>query len=191
MIVIATDGDPTADVLNTYARTFVRDVEGRVTKWLNGPHATVEAISHALESHPGKPLFLFGHGVSPPGAGFRVAGGKIVLDVYRITWFLPDRVVVGSFCDGQQVGTHAERIGFSMFGYRGRLAVPLWPHYAAKMEQAALAAPLHVANGGPVDSAARTAARAYARLAHALNSSTSWTDFMAAVVVSGNDPTHW
>jgi hypothetical protein len=104
---------------------------------------------------------------------------------------LPDRVVVGSFCDGQQVGAHASRIGFSMFGYRGRLGVPLWPVYAAKMEPAALAGPLHVAEGGRVDNAARMAARAYAHLAHELNSSSSWTDFMAAVVVSGNDPTHW
>lgn len=148
MIVIATDGDPLTDVLHGYARTLIAGLHGQVTTWLGGWQATAKAIVYALETHPGKSVFLFGHGVPPPGAGFRGACGKIVLDVPRIPWFLADRVVVGSFCDGQQLGAHARQIGFSMFGYRGRLAVPLWPRYAAQMEEAALAGPLHVAQGG-------------------------------------------
>ena len=178
-------------VLHGYARTLVASLETQVTTWLSGRHATGGAIAHALEMRPGQPVFLFGHGVAPPGAGFRGACGKIVLDVHRISWFLADRVVVGSFCDGQQLGVHARRIGFSMFGYRGPLAVPLWPRYVPRMEEAALAGPLHVARRGSVEAAAAIAARSYARLAHQLNSSSSWTDFMAAAVIASNDPTHW
>jgi hypothetical protein len=191
MIVIATDGDPMADALNGYARNFVSNLGRRALIWLHGSRATAEAIAHALESHPGRPVFLFGHGVSPPGTGFRGSCGKIVLDVARISWFLSDRIVVGSFCDGQQVGAHATRIGFSMFGYRGPLAVPLWPKYMARMERAVLAGPMHVAQGGFVGDAATVASQAYVHLARELNQSSSWSDFMAVVVVSSNDPTHW
>jgi len=191
MIVIATAGDPTADALNGYAHTFVSTLDKPCTIWLDGAGATAAAIDLALGAHPGQPAFLFGHGAPSPSTGFRATCGNLVLDNLGITRLLPNRVVVGSFCDGQQVGAQASQVGFSMFGYRGGLVVPLWPQHAKMMEAAALAGPRHVAQGGSVRSAASVAARAYAHLAYRLNMSRSYDDFMAALVISINDPTYW
>jgi hypothetical protein len=186
MIVVSTNGDPVATVLDGYAKVLVQwtagnGLSGTVTH-LGPPISTAQRIQHELQNHQRRSFYFFGHGSS---AGFQANDGRSAVDQSTAN-LLAGRAVSANCCHGDQIGQLAPTHAFSLLGYTGTLWVPIKAPYISEMEGPALEGPKALAQGIPASQGVPIVRRAYSTFVRILHKGTRPGDKTFALFASIN-----
>jgi hypothetical protein len=190
MIVVSTNGtaasSPTqravARVLDGYANTFAL-AHGALH--LRAPSSTAAGVQGVLGGQRTAAFFFFGHGAIPPQAGFIADDGNLAIHPGNVG-LLQGRSVGGTCCHGDRVGAFASSSKFSMFGYAGKLMVPLLARHIADMEPAVLAGPHALVASRGFSQAVAAATATYQAVAQRLHQRNRPGDRFAATAIGSN-----
>jgi hypothetical protein len=171
MIVVSTNGDPVANILDGYALALTQwasanGMSGTAIMHLAPPHSVAQRVQQELQSHSGRSFFFFGHGTNAP-PGFKAHDGNPAVDHATVN-LLTGRMVSATCCYGDQMGMLATHNSFSLLGYTGLLWVPRHAHHIPAMAGPALEGPKAIMQGLSPSQSLPLARRAYAALAQTM-----------------------
>jgi hypothetical protein len=152
MIVLYTNYDNVAVILEGFARELVRLAGSKVALDLGPPSQSISTNVHAQLGVSSDPLFFFGHGHLTQSA-LMAQDQRPAIDGSN-DHLLKDRFVYAACCDGMAilsnaVGTH----NATVVGYSGKLKVPLENRYRSLMQHCTLAGPKVLMKGQTADDA--------------------------------------